>query len=115
MMNPSTSRQQRAESTVHSLHIDQAVEKLSLEPSHDEKNCTERTMADDKLRLHKITQMIANEKWRELDSFLQASTNDTSAVTSQNLDDIGDDCVSPMHIGKKKHFYSDAVSHHIIS
>ncbi|KAL3781925.1 hypothetical protein ACHAWO_004405 [Cyclotella atomus] len=98
-MNPCTSRQKRAESTVHSLYIiDRSVEKLSLGPLPDDKNCTERTMAVDKLRLHKITHLIANEKWRELDSFL-SSTDDAGVITSQISDDaIGEDFVSPMHI-----------------
>jgi hypothetical protein len=69
-------------------------------------------MAVDKLRLHKITQLIANEKWRELDSFL-SSTDDAGVITSQISDDaIGEDFVSPMHIGKKNHFYPNAVRYH---
>lgn len=110
MMNPSNGLQQRAEATAPTptLQLNRDVNKLSLEPLPDNQNSSERTMDDHKQRLREITQLIANEKWRELDSFLRSSTigiaSSCEVASPHNTDDAidnDDDFVSSMYIGKK--------------
>ena len=95
MMNPSNCKQQQVKAPVSSVHHDLDLEKLSLEPSP---GGPWRNRAN----LYYITQLIANGKWGELNSFLRSHDSEISQESTQmNLEENSEEhIVPPMYIGK---------------
>ena len=99
IMNPSNCKQQRDQETVPSDEHDLDLNKLSLEPPPN-------VPVTDREKLHHITQLIATEKWGELNSFMRSHNCKISQDSAQMKEEYTteEQTVSFECIGEKSRF-----------